>query len=128
MRACRRSQAPSRKARPPICERQYTTIAYVAVGVADRAVRSPSRPWSVPVGFIIGAVLSGAAGFIGMHVSVRANVRTAEASRKGLADGLDGRLQGRAHRPACSSWASRCSGIAGFYGLLTGAVGLERHR
>ena len=67
--------------------RQYTTIGMV--GVVLLVVLGLLLGWHVAVGFAIGAILSGAAGYVGMNVSVRANVRTAQASRKGLAAGLD---------------------------------------
>ena len=70
-------------------KKQYTTIAIVAIapfillGVYDKL------GWGTAFGFLIGAVLSAAAGFIGMNVAVRSNARTAEAARNGLAPALN---------------------------------------
>jgi K(+)-stimulated pyrophosphate-energized sodium pump len=67
--------------------RQYTTIGIV--GVVIMVILGLILGIHTAIGFLIGAVLSAAAGYVGMNVSVRANVRTAQAARNGLAAGLD---------------------------------------
>ena len=69
-------------------DRQYMTITIVGGVVFLALLALFGFDWVPAVGFAIGAILSGAAGYIGMLVSVRANVRTTEASRKGLGEGL----------------------------------------
>src|SRR5262249_53084216 len=67
--------------------RQYTTIGIV--GVVILIILGLTLGMYVAIGFVIGAVLSAAAGYVGMNVSVRSNVRTAQAAKQGLAAGLD---------------------------------------
>ncbi|MDA0339224.1 MAG: sodium/proton-translocating pyrophosphatase, partial [Proteobacteria bacterium] len=95
--------------------RQYTTIAMV--GVVIFVVLGLLLGWIPAAGFAIGAVLSGAAGYLGMIVSAEANVRTTEAARTSLAAGLSIAFKSGAVTGMLVAGLALLS-VAGFYGIL----------
>lgn len=96
--------------------RQYLTITFV--GLLLMAGLSHALGIATGIGFFIGATLSGAAGYIGMHVSVRSNLRTAEAANHGMNAALQVAFRGGAITGMLVVGLALL-GVAGYYGVLT---------
>jgi K(+)-stimulated pyrophosphate-energized sodium pump len=102
--------------------RQYSTIAII--GVLAAIIIGVLLGYHAAIGFIIGAVLSGLTGYIGMFVSVRANVRTAEACRTSLQSGLTLAFKSGAVTGLLVAGLALLA-IAGYYSVLTNGLGYQ---
>jgi K(+)-stimulated pyrophosphate-energized sodium pump len=103
-------------------KRQYMTIAAVSVVPFLLLGFYPKLGWGTAIGFLVGAILSAAAGFIGMNVAVRSNVRTAEAARHGLKPALNIAFRAGSVTGLLVVGLGLL-GVAGYYWVLTGWIG-----
>src|SRR5438874_8458993 len=99
-------------------KKQYTTIAVVAIVPFILIGAYDKLGWGTAVGFLIGATLSAAAGFIGMNVAVRSNARTAEAARGGLGPALNVAFRAGSVTGLLVVGLA-LAGVAGYYWALT---------
>ena len=101
--------------------KQYTTIAVVAVVPFLIIGFYNKLGWGTAIGFLVGAILSAGAGFIGMNVAVRSNARTAEAARGGLAPALNVAFRAGSVTGLLVVGLGLL-GVAGYYWILTAGL------
>ena len=101
--------------------KQYKTIAIIAIILFLIIGFIPKLGWTMALGFLVGAIFSGLAGYIGMNVAAKANVRTTEAARTGLKEALDLAFKGGAVTGLLVVGLALL-GVTGFYVLSGGNI------